>query len=157
MADIGIKISRKNTDVNSAGLTDLLLSSKYPFTKIDTQNTNSFITVSLTFINEPPETMGTSTITKVYSLTHSYNYKPQFWATVYHAINPTVWLQGTFWGDYDNVIPLRLVSAFDEADIFFRATESTIDVYVIKNNDSMSIPVVGITVDIGFYVFVDGI
>lgn len=158
MADYGAKVSADGYDAREAtAVNQLLLSSSYPFSKIDTQNTNGFTTVNLTFNNDPPESIGGTVTTKVYSFTHGYTYKPQYWVTANVSVLPVG--MGTDY--YDPYITdnkpgyLRLTDLANYASIFFRASSSSIDVYVLKNNMWSSTPLTGMVIRLGFYIFVD--
>jgi len=158
MSDFGIKISEKGSNVNSADVTKLLLNSKYPFSKIDTQHPNSFTTLRLTFYNDPPEVIGTTTITKVYPYLHGYPYTPQYWA-MGRVVSPPA----GFGGYYDNTFSdmqdgvVRGETPADLAYIFLRANSTSIDVYIAKYYNTVPLPLTGMVIDISFYVFVDGI
>lgn len=78
-----ITVVKAGTKVNSASGTDILLNSKYPFTKLDTANLISFQTISILFSNEPPQPTFANeyTQTLLYSFPHGYDYIPSIWMT----------------------------------------------------------------------------
>src|SRR5574337_828212 len=83
MAEV-FKVARKGYDASSAQDANLLVNSKYPFIKLDTDSSVSFQTIVFTFNTDPPEPVlpSTSQDTTVYSFPHGYNYKPSFWALI---------------------------------------------------------------------------
>lgn len=78
MADFGAKASLPNSSITSTKASNLVLNSKYPYFKIDTQNTKALQYINLLFSNDPPEPTGGNfvTYTTVYSFVHGYSYIP---------------------------------------------------------------------------------
>lgn len=156
MVDYGIKISQEHVDANKATLSQLLLSSQYPFSKIDTQNPSGFITVNFQFLNEIPGTLGAITTTKIYSLPHNYTYIPQYWATCNVLVPATNIYLADNTPNY-----IKAATVVDYVLLFFRATIMTIDVYVQQSSSGI-VPLSDIAVkdtimQLGFYVFVDNV
>lgn len=82
MGDYGIKVSTDEIDAKGAAMRDLLLSTRYPFHKLDVTKRESFQNISLNFVNEPPTPDGvgtTSLETTVYRFEHGYTYIPAVW------------------------------------------------------------------------------
>lgn len=80
-----ISISIPGADVTKATGTNLSLSTKNPFAKLDSTLQQSFATINLTFAHEPPNPDGmilTYLRTLVYSFPHGYTYIPSTWFMV---------------------------------------------------------------------------
>lgn len=75
MADYGVKTSQVGASVLDATGVDILMTTKFPFAKIDPTHTDSFRSTTITFLNNTAD----DTITSVYSFPHGYDYKPQVW------------------------------------------------------------------------------
>jgi hypothetical protein len=79
----GIEITKPNKNNVKNNVSDIQLSSKYPFLKLDTQSKTSFVTVNLTIATEPPAPNGTtnfSTTTVLYSFAHGLGFTPKCWS-----------------------------------------------------------------------------
>jgi hypothetical protein len=78
--DFGILISQPGTSVTDANPSSakMVMNTAHPFIKIDTQNTNGFLTLTLSIVNDPPEPAGVATdsYTALYSFMHGYKYIP---------------------------------------------------------------------------------
>ena len=74
-ADYGFKVSEKGKNAITAEGTDIIMSTRYPFAKIDPTKTESFRTTTVTFLSNAPD----NTKTLIASFAHGYTYKPQLW------------------------------------------------------------------------------
>lgn len=78
--DFGILISQPGTSVTSINpsSSQMLMNTAHPFIKIDTQNANGFVTLTLSIVTDPPEPVGPATdkYTTLYSFPHGYKYIP---------------------------------------------------------------------------------
>jgi hypothetical protein len=77
-----ITVVAAGTSVASATGSDILVSSKNPFTKLDTSNIVSFQTISILFDHEPPQPPSSAPLystTQLYQFPHGYNYIPSPW------------------------------------------------------------------------------
>jgi hypothetical protein len=116
-----IKVSTPGVDVNKAKTNQLLLSSQYPFAKLDTQKAISFQTIYLFFNNDPPEpSAGNTTTTTVYSFAHGYNYTPQVWGLFYVVSGaPLTNFYQTYFQDYGIIAaqnPISMAYMYVTAD-----------------------------------------
>ena len=75
MANYGMKTSKKGVSALDATAANLLMSTHYPFTKIDPTMLNTFRTTNVTFLNDAPD----NTKTQIASFAHGYTYRPQVW------------------------------------------------------------------------------
>lgn len=69
----GIRTSKVGTDATVASGADLIMSSRYPFAKIDQTKLNTFRTTTVTFLNDVSD----NTKTLVASFEHGYTDRPQ--------------------------------------------------------------------------------
>lgn len=158
MADIGIKISSPNVDARDASNNELLLSSKYPYLKLDTQSTTSFQTVTLLFNNDPPEPGGTGTkTTTVYSFAHNLGYTPRVWALFQTVITPT---GAAFHQDYfqdAGIIDQQTVN--DQAALYITSDSTNISIKVDKSNFGGGSPnnLIGSSFKFTIFTFIDDI
>lgn len=77
--DFGILISAPGTNAStiSPSSAQAVMNTAHPFIKIDTQNTNGFLTITLSIVNDPPEPSGgTDKYTILYQFKHGYTYIP---------------------------------------------------------------------------------
>lgn len=77
-----INIGPPNVDILKAKNSQLTFSTKYPFTKIDALNPQSFQSISFVFNNEPPgpdNVLNTPVTTLLYQFKHGYKYIPSLW------------------------------------------------------------------------------
>lgn len=74
-ADYGMRTSKVGVDAGIATGSDLIMSTRYPFAKIDQTKQDTFRTTTVTFLNDTPDNVKTL----VASFTHGYTYKPQLW------------------------------------------------------------------------------
>lgn len=75
MSDYGIKTSVKGVSAITAAGADVLMTTKYPFAKIDPTQLDSFRTTTVTFLRDTPDDVKTL----IHSFPHGYTYKPQLW------------------------------------------------------------------------------
>jgi len=69
------------SNIQEPTITNTIMNSKIPYTKLDTRNVVSFQTISLLFNHEPPQptALGGYTQTLVYQFAHGYSYIPSIW------------------------------------------------------------------------------
>ena len=154
--DYGVKVSQNDTSVNDTTKA-LLMSTKYPFMKLDTTNEAAAKDITLIFNNDPPNPgSGEAPITtKVYSYLHGYDYIPAFWVIGFNQVPPIA--AGTsdyFYCDFgliaDNGVP---GSAYFSAE----TTKTHMNFYVTKYFFSEAINMIGAVLRIRSYIFVDSL
>jgi len=154
----GISISSAGTNVSTAKTSQLLLSSKYPFIKLDTQSSLAFQTINLIFFNDPPEPVGPSwndTITTVYQFAHGLSYTPKIWA-LYKVVTPP--LGATFYQKYFQESGLiGAHTADDSVSMYYTVDSQNVYFKVDKQNDGLGSanPLQGTVIQISVLVFVD--
>lgn len=75
MSDYGMKTSKKGESALSTDYANILMSTRFPFAKIDQTMSNSFRTTHLTFLNNTANGVNT----EIYRFAHGYDYTPQMW------------------------------------------------------------------------------
>lgn len=75
MADYGVKASEANVSVLTATGSQVLMTSQYPFAKIDQTMLETFRTTTVTFLNDVPNNVKT----QIAFFPHGYTYRPQVW------------------------------------------------------------------------------
>jgi hypothetical protein len=71
----GIKTSKKGINAITATGSDIIMTTRFPFAKIDQTKLDTFRTTTITFLRDPTPNV-TTVIT---SFAHGYNYTPQVW------------------------------------------------------------------------------
>lgn len=80
-----ITVSADGSDTRTAQGENVLFTSKYPFTKIDSTKPKNFQTISVLFNTNPPDPSFQSyTNTLIYQYPHGYDYAPSFWMQWYN-------------------------------------------------------------------------
>lgn len=82
MANGPLTVVTPGSNIQNPSLSDLVLDSSIPFTKLDTTTNTSFQTISVLFSNEPaqpPLAAPNYSITEIYQFPHGYNYIPSIW------------------------------------------------------------------------------
>lgn len=76
--DIGILISAPGVSAVGAKTASILMDTNHPFIKIDTQNANGLLTITLIITTDPPEPppTGVPNYTQLYKFKHGYTYVP---------------------------------------------------------------------------------
>jgi hypothetical protein len=75
MADYGIKTSNGEVSVLDADRLETLMTTAFPFAKIDQTKQDTFRTTTVRFLNDVPD----NTKTLIASFEHGYKYRPQVW------------------------------------------------------------------------------
>ncbi len=156
MGDFGIAISSPNVNVGSASNSQLLLTSKYPFVKLDTQKPISFQTIFLFFNNDPPEPVGAGTVnTTVYSFAHGYTYVPRVWGLFQTVAKPPLTVFNQDYFQDTGIIAQQTID--DQVTMFVGANATNINIIVSKFNDGAGNAnlLAGASFNITIFTFVD--
>lgn len=153
MADNGpISVSSPGVSLIGAASKDITFSTRFPFAKLDSTNTNSFQIVTIFLTKEPPNpTIGNSNSTLIAFIPHGYTYTPSTWFLVSTDNFTTVkgsegvWLVGDAAGI--NSATAQLNITVDDTNINF---------YIAKSYLTTAPPsVIGLFLGIRCYVFVE--
>lgn len=136
--------------------TDVTFSTRYPFSKIDSTNSNSFQIINIVFLADTPNPDGVSNLTNstlVYQFAHGYKYVSSSWFLV--SINGFVSALGT-----EGVRLVTALSPLFGTAYFVATVDSTnVNFYINKTwEQSTGFPapsVLGITLSIRSYVFIN--
>jgi hypothetical protein len=76
--DFGVLITEPGVGIANASPNQIIMNTAHPFIKIDTQNANGFLTLTLSIVNDPPEPVAPATdaYTVLYKFKHNYKYIP---------------------------------------------------------------------------------
>lgn len=152
MADYGIKTSKKGVNAITAMGADIIMSTKYPFAKIDPTKTDSFRTTTVTFLNDVPD----NTKTLIASFAHGYDYRPQIW-----GLWNVTWgasIAGTPNTEQNGYGYLVNGSASPTASLSYEWDETTVYLYILKGTSiipPISSNAIGTIATLTTYVFVD--
>lgn len=162
MADnFGILVTQPGISTTNAPANKVLLNTKNPFIKIDTQNTAGFTTILLIIVTEPPEPVPNGTTnTTLYKFKHNYSYVPSIESLFYVTVQPVA--------PYNNGTQLyfqdsgQIGAASVNASASLRAITDATYIYIIcskVNFDSgvSKTNLSGTSVQITVHVFVDDI
>lgn len=160
-----IIVTQNGSDVRTATTSQILLSDKYPFHKLDKTNPVSFQNISILFNTDPPNPPGAggspsdyTLTTTVYTFPHGYNYIPATWVLFVNAYNYIA--QPDLYNSGQGIILLLTDSGANGAFLSVTSDDTNIYVNVIKNYDTSELvsgpPIIlGITLVIRIYVFVE--
>lgn len=159
--DFGILISTPGTNVstiNPSG-TQAVMNTSHPFIKIDTQNINGFLTLTLSIVNDPPEPVGPAThrYTTLYQFAHGYKYIP----SPEVLFNVTNFAPGMAGGMVYFLDTGFLGGHTADDGVYLNAVADATNMYIIcdKFNDGLGSPntLTGTNVTITTHIFVDDI
>ena len=147
----GIKVSKKGKSViKTTDMQDIIMSTRFPFAKIDQTNSESFKTISVSFLSNPP--LGVET--EIYSFDHGYTYLPQGWGlwNVEYPVSAT-FIQ------YDQGLGGYISGSGFGAPIFiltYKVFETSVKLYIEAYNGIPDpINLIGVVAKLTFYVFAD--
>jgi len=143
MADYGFKVSQPDKSVFSDNVGDLLLTTQYPFAKIDSTTENTFFTVQFTFVTNP----SLDTETKFYSVPFPYTYSPMMWE---------IWWDLTLGAEVGIGRYISSSSAtFHNLYTKVNTIDKTLDFYVYNSSSGVPQNLTGLTGTYSAYIFVD--
>jgi len=150
MADYGIRTSKKGEDATSSDFNDILMSTRYPFAKIDQTIENSFRTTTVTFLNNTVN--GVKTL--IHSFRHGYTYKPQVWGLWNIAWGPGSLVPGSVFNVYGTV---SSSTGIPSATIWYEWDETFVYMYAIWSDPFGFTPLslVGTVATLTTYIFAD--
>jgi len=146
MGNYGIKTSKKGEDATSSDVIDILMTTKYPFTKIDQTNQESFRTTTVTFITDVAE----NTDIIFYQFAHGYDYEPQLWGLWDITWSPS--LGGANMNGYGQIVNS---TGFPSSSVWYTFDETNIYLHIYKGDAGLGLSSVGITVTLSTYIFAD--
>lgn len=159
--DYGIIITDPGIGVGGASKSQVAMNTSYPFLKLDTQKPNSFQSILLLLVDDPPEPpSGTlHAYTVVYKFKHGYSYIPAIETLFYVKTPPPgasystpYFLDWTILGAHSVGDYAALYAVADNTWVYF-----VVDKY--KDTGFFGQPnlLTGTTVQISTHVFLDGI
>jgi hypothetical protein len=161
--DYGIVISQPGQNASTATGNQILMNTANPFVKIDTQNANSFTTVTLSIVTDPPEPGGShiDTFTTVYQFKHNYTYVPSI-ETLFVVTSPapgqTSASYQAYFYDY-GVVGSSLTGIDGDAEMYACADTTNVYYIIRKHNGDGASPVLltGTNLSITTHVFAEDI
>lgn len=150
MADYGIKTSKKGVSALTASEADTIMSTRFPFAKIDQTQLETFRTTTVNFVSDTPDDVKTL----IASFSHGYTYKPQMWGlwnvTWGAGIAGTPGLVQNGYGDITNT------SGTPASTLSYEWDETTVKLYLLKGT-AFGVPssAIGTTAALTTYIFVD--
>lgn len=159
--DFGIKVSADESDALEAAAEDLLLSTTYPFAKIDSSNDTSFRNILLSFNQDVPQPSGVGTDlyrdTVVYSFEHGYDYAPSYWSLIQVVVPPS---SVTFSQErFQDTGVIGGITAFDSASLTVKVDDERVYLVVTKYKDTAfgggNVNLVPCTLRVRLFVFVE--
>lgn len=161
MADdfFGIKITAPGNDVDTAPTQQVTMDTSKPFIKIDTQNPNGFVSLTLIITTNPPEPVGPATdkYTVLYQFAHGYKYVPSLESLFFVTSPPPgAAFTQTYFQDFGQIGAHTVADA-----VYLFAVADKTNVYIIcdKYNAGAGLPnlLTGTNVNITLHVFVEDI
>lgn len=144
----------------------VIFTTKYPFAKLDTQlginlkvnppatNAVSFQNFRIFFSKEPPVTIGSTSTTQIYQFAHGYTYIPTTWL-LFQDLNAANTTASFTYGQENSIIVSKSALTFAEFTMTVDSTNVTFSVYKQWNALDVSPDVIGITLLLRLYVFVE--
>lgn len=146
MSNYGLKVAKDGESAFSTDLTDLQLTTAYPFAKIDPTNTKSFQTITTTILNNPAD----NTLVNFYSFPHGYDYIPQAWG-VWNVTGPVAVVS-----QYDNAYGTFVsTTGIDGFYMYYAVDATNVNLYLYKFVTVGPVSLVGVVAQLTMYVFVD--
>lgn len=146
MGDYGFKTSKNGVNAIAATGSDVIMTTRYPFTKIDQTKIDTFRTTTVSFLTNTAN--GVDTI--VASFDHGYKYKPQVWGLWNVTWSPS--LGGHNQNGYGYITN---TSGFPSTSLWYEVNETTIDLHIRKFDGFFGTSTIGTTATLTTYVFVD--
>lgn len=149
--DYGIKTSKKGVNAITAQGADVLMSTRYPFAKLDPTQTESFRTTTVTFLSDTTDNVKT----QIASFAHGYTYKPQLWGLWNVTWGPSV--SGTPGLEQNGYGSLTNSSGFPAATFDYNWDETNVYLYISKGAVPPAFPssMIGTSATLTTYIFVD--
>ena len=157
MSDFGITVVGNGKNASGAQIQDVLLTTKYPLSKIDRTNPVSFSNIHVVFTSNPP--IGP---TLIYRFAHGYKYIPSDWSMI--QVNATApYVPGYVIGNGALLaIPGNLPGTY--ATIYVEADDTYINYYVNRmyatydiGGGPVAVTLAGVSIRIRTYVFVQDV
>lgn len=132
----------------------VIFTTKYPFAKLDTTNQASFQNIRIFFSKEPPVSAGSSSTTQIYQFPHGYKYIPTTWLLFQNLNSPNT-SAGFAYGQEGSIIVSKTASSFAQFMVTVDITNVTFSVYKQQAMADPSPDIIGITILLRLYVFVE--
>lgn len=150
MADYGIRTSKEGADAITATGADLIMTTRFPFAKIDPTEIDTFRTTTVTFLRDVPD----DTKTLITSFPHGYTYKPQLW-----GLWNVTWgagIAGTGGQEQNGYGVLTNSSGSPSSTLSYEWDEASVYLYLLKGTNVFTPSnAVGTVATLTTYVFVD--
>lgn len=150
MSDYGLKISKQGISVTKTDdLSDLIMVTRYPLAKLDSQLSSSFKTIDISFLTTPP----LYTETLLYSFPHGYDYTPQIWG-LWNITDSGTGLSSI---QYDQAYGTYIANSGAGIGfyLYYKFNYETIDLYIYPYDALGTLNLVGVTAKLTAYIFAD--
>jgi len=151
MSDYGIKTGKRGVSALEAVGADILMTTKYPFAKIDPTKAESFRTTTVVFLNDTPDNVKT----QIAFFAHGYTYKPEVWGLWNVTWGPSViGTPGLVQNGYGALVNS---SGTPSSTLSYGWDETNVYLYMTKGATPPVFPssVLGTTATLTTYIFVD--
>ena len=151
MADYGMKTSKKGENAITATGSDIIMTTRHPFAKIDPTKLDTFRTTTVTFITDIPDNVKT----EVARFQHGYSYRPQAWGLWNATWGPDI--PGTGGAERNGYGVLFNSTSPNGVTISYGWDETNVYLYMYKGvvAPSPTYSVVGTIMTLSSYIFVD--
>ncbi len=144
----GIKVSKKGVNAITATGSDIIMTTHFPFAKIDQTKEDTFRTTTVTFLHDTPDNVKTL----IASFAHGYTYKPQLWGLWNVTWGPSI--TGTPGLVQNGYGTLTNTSGFPASTFTYEWDSTTVYLYLTKGSTGAS-SAIGTTATLTTYIFVD--
>jgi len=146
MADYGLRVAKKGESAFSTDLSDIQLTTSFPFAKIDPTKDGTFQTITTTILNDPAD----NTLVNFHSFAHGYDYEPQVWGL--WTVTGPIGAVPSFDNSYGNYISSTGVDGFS---LYYKVDSTNIKLYLYKYVGFGPLSLVGVVAKFTVYIFVD--
>lgn len=148
MSDYGIKSGKRGVSITEATGADILMSTKYPFAKIDQTKSDTFRTTTVTLLSDTTD----NTQVEIASFEHGYDYRPQVWGLWNVTWGPSI--TGTPNLEQNGYGALTNTSGIPASTIHYEWDTTSIYLYLTKGSSGSS-DATGTVATLTTYVFAD--
>ena len=150
MKNYGMKVSKVGESaLKSTDLSNLIMTTRYPFAKIDPTNQKTFQTINFTFTRTP----ALDTATLLYSFDHDYTYVPQIWG-LWNITDSSTGLSS-----------IQYLQAYGKYTansgvgigfyLYYDVTATSVTAYIYPYDFTATLSLVGVVAKLTLYIFAD--
>lgn len=147
MSDYGIKVSKKDASVLTATGSDVIMTTHFPFSKIDQTKLDTFRTTTVRFLSDVAD----NTKVQIAYFAHGYDYRPQIW-----GLWNVTWSASLTGEEQNGYGALTNTSGIPATTVWYEWDEVNVYLYINKGATVLTpTSAIGTTASLTTYIFVD--